>query len=503
MVQQTMIDGRYVLAHLLGSGGMAEVYLAHDEVLGRNVALKILGGRHAESEEFVERFKREARSAASLSHPNIVQIFDQGRAQDGTYYIAMEYVPGGTLKEHIKENGPLGPRRAAAVAVQIAEALEVAHRRGVIHRDIKPQNVLVSASGDIKVADFGIARAAAATAISHTSAVLGTAKYMSPEQAMGKPATPASDLYSLGVVLYEMLTGEVPYEADTPIGIAMQHVKEPPRPPKELRPEIPEQVNALVVRLLAKDPADRYTSAAELLTDLDRVRNGRLPAAAPAGGTLTAGDRHPTHESGGWHRRSLAPLLAVLAFLALLGAAGWGLWHDSAEPVVAAAVEDVSSRAPEEVKQSPGPEYVKVPDVVGLSREVAQERLADSGFESGVRLRQSPAEDIGEVLAQSVPGGERAREGSKILLTVGAGPPEDAQTPNLSGSEPAATQAPGESSTDIPEGPPSTSVAPTSTSVAPGTPAPAAPSTQDYSGPPSGGQDVGSDGGATQTQYAD
>jgi eukaryotic-like serine/threonine-protein kinase len=498
VVQQTTIDGRYLLVDRLGSGGMAEVYLAHDEVLGRNVALKVMREAYANDQEFVERFKREARSAASLAHPSIVQIYDQGRTEDSTYYIAMEYVSGGTLKEYMTENGPLGPRRVAAVAVQIAEALEIAHERGVVHRDIKPQNVLVSASGDIKVADFGIARAAAATAISRTSAVLGTVKYMSPEQATGELATPASDLYSLGVVLYEMLTGEVPFDAGSSVGIAMKHVNEPPRPPKELRPEIPEGMNALVTKLLAKDPADRYASAAELLEDLDRMLNGPLPAAVPAGGTLTAGDGYPDREDARQRRRRLVPLMAALALLALLGAAGRGLWDGSAEPEAAVALEDVSSGAPEEIQQSPGPEYVKVPDVVGLNREAAQERLAASGFESGVRFRQSPAEDIDEVLGQSVPGGEKAREGSKILLTVGAGPPDDAQGPDLSGSEPAATQAPGESggSTDTTEGS-------TGTSVASDIPSPATPSTENDAGPPSGAQDAGSDAGAAQTQYAD
>ncbi len=207
------------------------MYLAHDEVLGRLVALKILRDQYAEDEEFVERFKREARSAASLSHPNIVSIYDQGRSENGAYYIAMEYVPEGTLKERIRREGALTPEAAAGVALQITNALSEAHERRVIHRDIKPQNVLVTKKGDVKVADFGIARAAASASsgATATGAVLGTVGYMSPEQARAEPVGPQSDLYSLGVVLYEMLTGTLPYKGKSPIGTAIKHAPEPIR----------------------------------------------------------------------------------------------------------------------------------------------------------------------------------------------------------------------------------------------------------------------------------
>src|SRR5215213_10675846 len=273
-VRRTVLDNRYDVVRPLGSGGMGEVYLARDRVLGRDVALKVLRMQYAGDDEFAERFKREAMSAASLSHPNIVQVYDRGETADGISYIAMEYVSGGTLREQIEERGPFEARRAAAVAAQIADALEAAHERGVIHRDIKPQNVLVTSSGHLKVTDFGIARAASAVTSSASGAVFGTAGYISPEQAMGEPVGPASDLYSLGVVLYEMLTGELPFTADNSIAVCMKHVTEPLRPPRSLNPAIPEEINALVVRLLAKDPADRYHSAAELLADLERVRDG-------------------------------------------------------------------------------------------------------------------------------------------------------------------------------------------------------------------------------------
>jgi len=263
---------------------MGRVYLAHDEVLNRDVALKVLRNPYAESEEFIERFRREARSAAALSHPNIVSVYDLGRTGDGTYHIAMEYVPGGTLKDRIVADGPLDPGTAAELGSQVAEALGLAHKRGVIHRDIKPENILLSASGEAKVADFGIARAAAAATISQTGRILGTARYMSSEQAVGTPARPASDLYSLGAVLYEVLTGEVPFEAETLVGIAVKHVEEPPRPPKEVNPGVPEGMNALVLKLLAKKPEGRSRGASELARGLRRIRDGlpRSPPTPPA-----------------------------------------------------------------------------------------------------------------------------------------------------------------------------------------------------------------------------
>jgi serine/threonine protein kinase len=225
---KSLIDKRYELRGLLGSGGMANVFLAHGEVLDRDVALKLLKDQYAENEEFVERFKREARGAASLSHPHIVLVFAWGETCDGMHYIAMEYLSGGTLKERIISKGALPARTAAAVALQIAEALQAAHEQGMIHRDIKPRNILITDSGHVKVADFGIAHAAEASTISDLGDILGSVKYMSPEQAIGEPVGPESDLYSLGVVLYEMLTGRVPFEVATPTDVPVKHAEEPP-----------------------------------------------------------------------------------------------------------------------------------------------------------------------------------------------------------------------------------------------------------------------------------
>ena len=311
---------------------MGEVYLAHDEVLDRDVALKVLRSHYAGDEEFAERFRREARRAASLSHPNIVQVYDRGETEDGTSYIAMEYVPGGTLKEQIERRGPFGTSETAAVGAQIADALGAAHERGIVHRDIKPQNVLVSASGDLKVTDFGIARVASAVTSSASGVIFGTAGYISPEQAMGDPAGPASDLYSLGVVLYEMLTGELPFTADNSIAVCMKHVTEPPRPPKQLNPDVSEGMDALVVKLLAKRPADRYAGATGLLNDLERVRAGLPPVLAFEAKTQPLGEapHAPPRGMAVARRRRASGALAVaaVAVLALLGTFLFGLLQD-------------------------------------------------------------------------------------------------------------------------------------------------------------------------------
>jgi eukaryotic-like serine/threonine-protein kinase len=417
-VQHTVVNNRYSIIHTLGSGGMAKVYLAHDEVLDRDVALKVLREQFADDEEFLERFKREAQNAAGLSHPNIVQVYDRGKAEDSSYYIAMEYAPGGTLKERISSSGPLEPGVAASVASQIAEALGVAHEHGVVHRDIKPQNVLLTATGDAKVADFGIARAASAATISQRSVVLGTASYMSPEQALGEPATPKSDLYSLGVVLYEMLTGKLPYTAESPVAVSMKHVTEPPRPPEEVNPRIPVGLNALVVKLLAKDPEGRYADAAELVEDLRRVRDGLPPIAAgndTGTSQLATPEIAPTPRvaASRWRgglRRSWV-LATTLALLVMMGGLGWGLSQGR--------WEQGSTLAENKVDRA---DRIEISDVEGLTEEQARQKLTAAGFKVDVRKRESSAVEAGKVLDQSPPGGERVKEGSRVLLDVSDGP---------------------------------------------------------------------------------
>ena len=277
-----IVNNRYRVIEWLGKGGMANVYLARDAVLDRNVALKVLSHRFADDEEFVERFRREARIAAALSHPNITSVYDLGKTEDGSYYIAMEYVPGDTLRELISQKSSLTPTKAVEITIQIAKALKIAHAYGTIHRDIKPQNVLLTAEQQVKVVDFGIAQAATLSAITKEGHVLGTEHYMSPEQAKGVPVGPQSDLYSLGVVMYEMLTGKLPYETYGPPLKSTNmdnHLGGSLLPPKKIDPLIPEKLSAIILRLLSEDPAHRYPDASTLIVDLEGVNRVSLASA--------------------------------------------------------------------------------------------------------------------------------------------------------------------------------------------------------------------------------
>ena len=298
----TVLNGRYELHRSLGRGGMADVYLARDQLLDRPVAMKVLFPEFATDPAFVERFRREATAAANLNHPNIVGVYDWGEA-DGTYFIVMEYVDGRTLSEILRAEGPLHPDRVADVGADVAAALGFAHRNGVVHRDVKPGNVLVTAAGQVKVADFGIARAITANAdenLTQVGTVMGTATYFSPEQARGDTVDPRSDIYSLGCVLYELLVGRPPFSGDTPVAIAYKHVQESPVPPRQLSPELPPAIEAIVLKCLAKNPVEPLP--------LRRGPAGR-PAALPGGqrdpGRARDGPagRPGSHQRGGGHRR--------------------------------------------------------------------------------------------------------------------------------------------------------------------------------------------------------
>src|SRR3954467_8102383 len=273
--QERVYNGRYELVRHIARGGMAEVYLAHDNLLDRPVALKVLFPELSVDRSFVERFRREAQAAANLSHPNIVSVYDWGE-EDGTYFIVMEYVEGRSLSQILRDEGPLSPDRAADITTDIAAALGFAHRNGVIHRDVKPGNVLISPIGQVKVTDFGIARAVSTQEnLTQTGTVMGTATYFSPEQARGEQVAPRSDVYSLGVVLYEALTGSPPFSGDNPVAVAYKHVQEAPRTPRSLNPQLPPPLEALTLKTMAKNPANRYQSSDELAADLRRFRDGR------------------------------------------------------------------------------------------------------------------------------------------------------------------------------------------------------------------------------------
>jgi eukaryotic-like serine/threonine-protein kinase len=445
VMQRAFVDGRDVVERLLGSGGMAQVYLTHDEVLHRHVALKILREQYAEDEEFIRRFRCEARSAASLSHPNIVSIYDQVRSEDGEYYIAMEYVPGGTLKERSLREGVL-ESAAVRITLQIAEALSEAHEQGVIHRDIKPQNVLLTHKGAVKVTDFGIARAASSASTSSaatgTGVVLGTAAYMSPEQARGEPVGPQSDLYSLGIVLYEMLTGTLPYEAESPITQAMMHISEPPRSPRQVNGKVSEPLEALTLRLRAKEPEERYPSAAALANDLERVRSGLPPAgveakttaqiAAPLPAPHAAASEGRTTKST-LHRPVTAPVgmpgrdarvrkglrnaLAALLFgLVLLGplALALGLFEGFG------ATRSGGDEDPSSTEDAAN--LVQVPSLYWAT--TAQDDLAAVGLKLG-RQDESTSETvpIGVVSEQDPQEGTEVEEGSAVDVVISTGSP--------------------------------------------------------------------------------
>ena len=404
----TIVDDRYRILTRIGAGGMAEVFCAHDESLGRKVALKLLHRRFADDAEFVERFRREASAAAGLQHPNVVGIYDRGR-WDGTYYIAMEYLPGRTLKDIVRDEAPLDPVRAIDLTVQVLKAARFAHRRGVVHRDLKPHNVIVDDEDRAKVADFGIARAGASD-MTETGSIMGTAQYLSPEQAQGQAVTGQSDLYSIGVILYELLTGQVPFQADSAVSIALKHVSEPPTPPSALAPGVPPELEDVVLWALAKDPADRPPDADAFIRALEQVRDQLLAAApggqrtahfaplpvapaAPAAPPATGAAEVP----GPAARRRRPPWWAWL--LALVALAG-----------VAAAVALLTR-----------PGTVVVPDVVGREYQAATARLERAGLEVRIR-RVFSARPLDEVVAQAPRARQRVEEGSTVVLSVSRGP---------------------------------------------------------------------------------
>ena len=421
----TLFDGRYQISRKLGAGGMANVYLAEDQDLGRRVAIKILDDRHARDDQFVERFRREAQNAGGLSHPSIVSIYDRGEAE-GTYYIAMEYVEGRTLKELIVARGPSPIGIAIDYTRQILSALRFAHRSGIVHRDIKPHNVIVDSDGRVKVMDFGIARAGTSQ-MTEAGSIIGTAQYLSPEQARGAPVDQTSDLYSTGIVLYELLTGSVPFNGDTPVEIAMKHLSKTPEPPSTHRPEIPRDLDYVILRALAKDPSERYHSAEEMDSDLERIARGIGVSAETAEAatsvlsrtdvldaptTIRPATATTTYTPGRYYeydetrrRRSIWPwLLAVLA-VALAVVGGFFAYQQ--------LQEQLSASRP-----------VTVPDVEGIKESLAVRQIEAKGLEANVRREPRSDVPIGIVAEQDPEPPNRIEKGNFVTIVVSTGKPK-------------------------------------------------------------------------------
>jgi serine/threonine-protein kinase len=487
VTEGSVIDGRYRLLRRIGSGGMADVWLAEDSHLHRAVALKILHRRFAQDREFVERFRREAEAAAGLQHPHVVAVFDRGDV-DGTYYIAMQLLEGRSLKALI--DGGLTPEQAVGLVRQVLEAAGFAHRHGVVHRDLKPQNVIVDDEGVVTVTDFGIARAGASE-ITQAGSVMGTPHYLSPEQAQGQEVTAVSDLYSVGVILYEALAGRVPFEADSAVAIAMKQVSHMPQRPSSIDPSVSPALDAVVMRALEKDPGRRFQSADAFIAALDAAL--REPGAV-GGGTaafaplpppaLAPGEAAEAEAAEEEERRRRRWLWALVALAVLIGAlAGFALTRDTTTEVpgvtgnqlgvaislleqngfkvgeVDRVQRDVTagtvleqdpaggeapldcaflgffcSKPPVALTVSAGPGTAQVPGTAGRSQEDAAAALEDAGFEAVVSPVNSEQVEAGLVIESDPSGGSTATRGSTVVLTVSKGP-KLAKVPVLVGSQ--------------------------------------------------------------------
>ena len=440
------LANRYVLRGLLGQGGMADVELAHDEVLDREVAVKMLHARYQSDPSFLARFRREAQAAASLNHPNVVAVYDTGESE-GRPFIVMEYVAGRSLREVLRREGVL-PARAAEIAGDAALALHYAHERGLVHRDIKPANIMISDEGQVKVADFGIARALNAETMTQTAAVFGTAAYVAPEQAQGAPVDRRTDLYALGCVLYEMLTGRQPFAGDSAVALAYKHVSEEPVPPAAVNPEVSPQLESVVLKAMAKDPDARYQTGREFHADLQRGVAGLAvsapPAAAYAATQALPRDADPTMVAPAARRverpverpyaeparrgggaRTAGYVVLSLLILALFGVAGY-LFYDLTR---------------DDGVETPVVELRTVPDVTGFDIADAQNRLVEEGFQPQLG-EQQPSSELGlnQVISTDPPALASAEAGSVVTITYSEGPPTVAVPPVAGQPEAEATQ---------------------------------------------------------------
>lgn len=425
------LGGRYQIIERIGGGGMALVYKAQDILLNRNVAIKVLRQQFVNDEEFIRRFRREAQSAASLSHPNIVSVYDVGQ-EDEVHYIVMEYVEGQNLNEIIKERAPLQVDEAVRIASQIADALDHAHHNQIIHRDIKPHNILIGRNGRVKVTDFGIARAVTSATITQTGSVVGSVHYFSPEHAKGVATGEKSDLYSLGIVLYQMLTGRLPFFGESPISVALKHLQEHFDEPRMVNPMIPQSVENIILKSMRKNPAERYQSAKEMLRDLEtcllperqtepklnfiddidedstRIVPAIKPQSSAQGGSKLTRDSQASEERGvgskrkkGWNRPAFWVSLTVILLLAMAGVA----WY---------------------VNQLVTVPEVKIPNVVNMQEKDAVALLEKDGIKLGevTRLyKEGVAEGV--IYEQSKPEGTMVKEGSTLDISVSMAKPRD------------------------------------------------------------------------------
>jgi len=423
-MEQQVFNDRYKIIAKIGSGGMAEVYKAMDTVLDRPVAVKVLHRHFAEDEDFVTRFRREAQAAAGLNHPNIVSIYDWG-SQNGTYFIVMELLEGKSLKQYMTAKGIIPPAEAMEIIKKVLSAINFAHKHDIIHRDIKPHNIMLTREGEVKVTDFGIARAGVST-MTQTGTVLGTAHYLSPEQARGQDVGVTSDIYSVGVVLYEMTTGKVPFDGENPVAIALKHVHEIPVRPRELNPDISEDLQTIIAKAMAKNPESRYQSAAEMRNDIMRLMEGMPIVAlapdeqetlvmAPPSKTARATQvkRPTTYQEPPRRRKSRAPMVLLVLFL-ILGMAGAG-WYGYTAGII-------------------HKKMVAVPDIQNKSLVDAEHTLK----KNGLKLKKtdemfSNTIAAGLVIQQKPDPGEKREEGSVVEVTVSKGQ-EMTTIPDVTGS---------------------------------------------------------------------
>jgi serine/threonine-protein kinase len=419
--RKRVLAGRYELEAVLGQGGMARVFRGTDRVLNRTVAVKVLSPQFADDEQFVARFRREAQAAAALNHSNIVSVYDTG-SQGDVHFIVMEYVEGRTLRDVIRQEGPLLPERAAEITEAVARGLAAAHQAGLVHRDVKPGNIMITRDGQVKVMDFGIARTTSGDTLTQTAAILGTASYLSPEQAQGESVDLRSDIYSVGCVLYEMLIGRAPFTGDSPVSIAYKHVREQPIPPSRINTDIPSGLEAVVMKCMAKNPENRYRTADELREDLARVLQGMPPVATPiledstavltqaAGPDATAVMSAPPPDEPERRSRTWLVVLLVILVLALIGGAAFVLIRSL----------------------DPPRNLVPVPRVVGQDEEEATERLERAGFEVAVEEEFKPGTPRGEVFEQDPAPGEEAERGDTVTIVVSRGE-RPIEVPDVSG----------------------------------------------------------------------